>query len=396
MSIRTKILIAGRNKQALEELAGRCELPAVEVAIKHINNGHADPLYGVVDDPDLLIFHAREDDVEELQCLVDRRPEARPATLVVGPAGNARLMRMAMQAGARDYLEEPLQEQEFRLALDRFLQERREQPGSANGSLMAVVSAKGGAGASFLAVNLAHILATQSKLATTLLDLDLQFGSLAQYLDLRPKSGLMSAIDMADSLDAVAADACMAKHASSLGLLAPQEDEIVLSRDIPTDRFSRLLQLLKQSYERVVVDLPRQIDEVSATVYEQADKVLVVIQQELACLRDAARLRSLLTRELGIPPERILTVVNRYEKSLPVELDDICQGLGITRDSMSIIPNHYRSVAESINVGVPMTEHARSSVVTKSLMSLGSQLGGAESDGERAGIFSRTFQMMRG
>ena len=134
----------------------------------------------------------------------------------------------------------------------------------------------------------------------------------------------------------------------------------------------------------------------SATVYEQADNVLVVIQQELACLRDAARLRSLLTRELGIPSERILTVVNRYEKSLPVELDDICQGLGITRDELSIIPNHYRSVAESINVGVPMTEHARTSVVTKSLMSLGNHLGGAESDDERAGTFSRTFQMLRG
>lgn len=396
MKMQMKILIAGRRRESLEDLLSPCALPGAEVEIKHIYNGHPDPLYGVVDFPDLLIFHMGECDEEELQCLADRPAEARPATLVIGPSGNTRFMRMAMQAGARDYLEEPVQEQELRAALDRFRQESRQRPGGQEGSLMALVSAKGGAGASFLAVNLAHIMAAGSQLSTSLVDLDLQFGSLAQYLDLRPQSGLMRAMEMADSLDAVAADACMAKHESALALLAPMEDEIVLSRDISPDRFARLLDLLKNNYDRVIVDLPRQIDELSAAVYEHADRVLLVMQQELACLRDAARLRTLLTRELGVSSDRILTVVNRYEKSLPVELGDICHSLGVTREELTLIPNHYRSVTESINVGVPMVEHARSSLVTKSLVALETRLGGQYAGDEPSGIFSRTLQMMRG
>lgn len=396
MNMNTRILISGRSREALDNLRSRCALPGVDVDMKHINNGHADPLYGVAEFPDLLIFHMGEFDEDELQCLANRPSEARPATLVIGPAGNTRFMRMAMQAGARDYLEAPVQESELRTALDRFQQEMRQQPGGREGSLMAVVSAKGGAGASFLAVNLAHIMAVRSQLTTSLVDLDLQFGSLAQYLDLHPQSGLMRAMEMADSLDAVAADACMAKHESALALLAPMEDEIVLSRDISQDRFVRLLELLKNNYDRIVVDLPRQIDELSAAVYEHADRVLLVMQQELACLRDAARLRTLLTRELGVAGDRILTVVNRYEKSLPVEIGDICQSLGVTRDELTLIPNHYRSVAESINVGVPMADHARSSSVTKSLVALETQLGGASAGDAPSGIFSRTLQMMRG
>lgn len=396
MSTQATILIAGRNRAALEDLQSRCVLPGAETTIKHVNNGHADPLHGVVEDPDLLVFHMGPDDEQELQCLVDRPADGRPPMLVIGPPGNTRYMRMAMQAGARDYLEEPVNEAELRAAMDRFRQELRQRTEHHDGSLMAVVSAKGGAGASFLAVNLAHLLATKSGLSTTLVDLDLQFGSLAQYLDLHPQSGLMRAIEMADNLDAVAADACMAKHDSALALLAPMEDEIVLSREISPDRFARLLGLLKSSYDRVIVDLPRQIDELSAMVYEQADRVLLVMQQELACLRDAVRLRRLLTRELGVPSDRIMTVVNRYEKSLPVELTDICQSLGITRDELMLIPNHYRNVAESINVGVPMADHARSCAVTKSLVALGARLADEGMVEEPAGLFSRTLQRMRG
>jgi pilus assembly protein CpaE len=396
VSNQLKLLVSGRNKTALELLRESCSLPGFTVDVKHINNGHADPLHGVDTFPDLLVFHMGESDKAELECLVERPADGRPATIVIGPQGNTNFMRLAMQAGARDYLEDPVAPLELRQALGRIQQELRHRPDAREGKLIAVVSAKGGAGASFIAVNLAHIMAAQSGLAATLLDLDLQFGSLAQYLDLHPKTGLMRALDMAENLDAVAADACMAKHKSGLALLSPLEEEVVLSRDISPDRFTRLLSLLKQNYDRTVVDLPRQIDELSAVVYEQADRVLLVMQQELACLRDATRLRRLLTCELAVPAERITAVVNRYEKSMPVELNDICQRLNVTRSELVLVPNHYRSVAESINVGVPMLDHARSSTVTKALLALEAKLGGETADKEPSGIFSRTLQLMRG
>ena len=113
-----KILIAGRNKDALTSMEERLLNSRYQVSIRHISNGHADPLHGVPDLPDLLIFHMDENDEAELTCLVERPQELRPATLIIGPGGNTRLMRLAMKAGAIDYLEDPAKDSDLTEVLE--------------------------------------------------------------------------------------------------------------------------------------------------------------------------------------------------------------------------------------------------------------------------------------
>jgi pilus assembly protein CpaE len=236
-------------------------------------------------------------------------------------------------------------------------------------------------------------MAAELHFRVALLDLDMQFGTLGQYLDLRTQHGLLGALDMAEDLDAVALDAYMAKHSSGLSLLGPLHEELVLTRDIPLDRFRHLLDLSKDSYSYTIVDLPRQIDDVSAAVYERADRVVLVVQQDLANIRDASRLRKILTSQLAVPDDRVMVVVNRYDKSNPVELDDICKSLGIEKDNVMRVPNHYRDVAESVNMGIPMLEHARNSSVTTGLLNLASRISGRESTG-KTGLFSKAVSTM--
>ena len=393
------VLIASRSKPVMDELVGIISALGFDVEHRFISNGHSDPLFGVEEQPDILVYCLSDLYEDELSSLLARPAAQRPPTVIIGPAGNTSCMRAAIQAGARDYLEQPIREDELSDALQRLKGELRQhqQASFEGGALVAVVSAKGGTGGSFLAANLAHLMVASSGLNVALVDLDLQFGSLCQYLDLHPENGLIRALELVDELDEVALDAYMGRHQSGVRLLAPKEDELVLSRDIPVERLARLLDVLTRSYDRVVVDLPRQIDDLSAAVYERAERVLIVTQQELANVRDAVRLRSLLLRELAVPKERITMVVNRYDKALPVELADICKAIGIERSECMMIPNHYRSVAESINVGVPMLEHARGSSVTRALMDLESQLGGAGRDDQRRGLFSRAISnLMRG
>lgn len=396
-----KILIAGRDKPALEALAntvaGTVTGQTQDISIRHISNGHADPLYGVEEIPDLLIFHAGSAGEAELEALIERPAEKRPVTLVIGPAGSTALMRMAMKAGARDFLEDPVDIEELNETLAQISKDfRQANRGAADNKLVSIVSAKGGSGASFLSVNLAHMMAASSNQRVALLDLDLQFGSLGQYLDITPQHGLMHALDMADQLDDVALDAYMAKHKSGVSLLGPLQEELVLARDIPLDRFGRLLDLLKENYDCTVVDQPRQIDDVSAEVYERADHILLVMQQELANVRDANRLRQILLRDLAIPEDRVTIVVNRYDKNLPVELADISRSLNVEKSQMVLVPNHYKNVAESMNVGIPMLDHARSSSVTKALLALQIQLSGKTQE-QPTGLFSKAFSnIMRG
>jgi len=391
-----KILIAGRDKDALTSLEENLPGLGCEISIRNISNGHADPLYGLPDLPDLLIFHVDESNEAELACLVERPAELRPTTLVVGPGGNTHLMRMAMKAGAVDYLEDPASKEE----LDETLEQLKKSLAirtTDEGRLIAVVSAKGGSGASFLSANLGHMMAKVSKKNTALLDLNLQYASLGQYLDLQCEHGLMQALDVIESLDETAMDAYMAKHKSGVSLLGPLPDEIVLTRDVPLERFARLIDQMKAHYDFTIVDQPRDLHEMSATVYERADRVLIVMQQELANIRDASRLREILLTEMAVPENRITVVVNRYDKKAPVELGDICRALNTQKSELVLVPNDYRDVAESMNIGVPMYDHSRGSAVTKALMKFEGRLTGVGRNVPKSRGLSRALStLMRG
>lgn len=391
-----KILIAGRDKDALTSLEENLPGLGCEISIRHISNGHADPLYGLPDLPDLLIFHVDESNEAELACLVERPAELRPTTLVVGPGGNTHLMRMAMKAGAVDYLEDPASKEELAETLEQ-LKKSLAIRTTDEGRLIAVVSAKGGSGASFLSANLGHMMAKVSKKNTALLDLNLQYASLGQYLDLQCEHGLMQALDVIESLDETAMDAYMAKHKSGVSLLGPLPDEIVLTRDVPLERFARLIDQMKAHYDFTIVDQPRDLHEMSATVYERADRVLIVMQQELANIRDASRLREILLTEMAVPENRITVVVNRYDKKAPVELGDICRALNTQKSELVLVPNDYRDVAESMNIGVPMYDHSRGSAVTKALMKFEGRLTGVGRNAPKSRGLSRALStLMRG
>ncbi|MGI9307887.1 MAG: AAA family ATPase [Gammaproteobacteria bacterium] len=397
MNSRIHITIAGRAKESLDKLETLLDAPEYGITISHISNGHSDPLFGMDHLPDLLVFWLSEASEEELRSLLARPAGNRPPSIIIGPAGDMDCMRMAMRAGARDYIEDPINDADLIAAIENFRQEKvQHQPGDSTGHLTAVVGAKGGSGASFLALNIAHMMVDSLKSGIALIDMDLQFGCLAQYLDIKPQHGLMPALDMAEHLDRVAIDAYMAKHKSGLALLGPYEEEIILTRDVPADRFGKLLGILKENYKHIVIDQPRQIDETTAVVYERADNILLVMQQELANVRDGNRLRTLLIRELGIPPDKIRIVINRYDKNASVEMADISRALGVDKSDFVLIPNSYRAVAESMNMGIPMLDHAPNSVVTKAIMKLESQLTGSDR-GQDNNIFSRTFaNLIRG
>lgn len=386
-----KILIAGRDKTSLTTLANQLPSGQYETSIRHISNGHADPLHGVPDLPDLLIFHMDESHEAELNCLVERPAQLRPTILVIGPGGNTRLMRLAMKAGAIDYLEDPVSAEDLGHSLAEMSKSFEHHTSEVDGQLIAVVSAKGGSGASFVSANLGHMMTAVSDKRTALLDLDLQYASLAQYLDVRSEHGLMQALDVIEDLDATALNAYMGKHESGLSLLGPLKDEIVLTRDVPLDRFARLLECIKAHYDFTLVDQPRDLHDLSAAVYERADRVLIVMQQELANLRDASRLRQILTSELAISEDCITVLVNRYDKKAALELNDICRSIGIDKQHLVLVPNDYRDVAQSVNIGVPMLDHSRGSAITKALMRLESRITGVDPNRTQAGLFSKAF-----
>src|SRR5262245_15598842 len=217
------ILVSGVNKAAIEKLAehvrdygsGWCT-----VTLRHIANGNPDPLYGLTTIPDVLLLHVGAGWADQLGSLLRRDAESRPATIVVGPAGETDAMRMAMQVGARDYVPEPLQEGDLNDALDRVRAEAQRSTGTKRAHWTLLINTKGGCGASFLACNIAEMMANVGHQKVALLDLDVQFGTLANYLDLHPRHNLVDALDAVNELDRVALEGYMEKYGENLHLLS--------------------------------------------------------------------------------------------------------------------------------------------------------------------------------
>lgn len=397
MRDKINIMVASRSKPAIAALETKVAGFGHNVVQRHISNGHSNPLYGITEYPDILVFQLSDMGEEEITSLLETGSEQRPATIIIGPANNTKCMRLAMQAGVCDYLEDPVNDTELGDSIRRITNDiAASGEAAATATLLtAVVSTKGGCGASFLAANLAHVMAEEDKQNVALLELDLQFGSLAHYLNLKPKNGLASALDLADQLDTMALGAFMVKHKSGLAFLGPLEDETLMARDINPVRFRHILELLRSSYNRIIVDMPRQIDDLSAEIYEHADRILLVTQQEFASIKDAARLRKLLIRDLAIPAERISMVVNRYDKNSSVELADLARSVGVEKNDLILIPSAYKTVAESINIGIPMLEYARGSSVTRAILEMSKQLQGMQPR-EQRGIVGRMLSNLIG
>lgn len=384
-----RILLVSRSREVLDELEAAVRSHARAVPERQlVVNGHVDPLHGVTAAPDALVLHLSHNWREELGALIQRPAEQRPALVVLGPAADMNVMRLAMQAGARDFLPVPFVPADLHEVLERIVRDLHATSQAGQAAVTAVVNAKGGSGATLLACNVAHVMSVVSQRRVALVDLDVQFGTLPLYLDLYPQRGLVQALANLDELDAVALDGYLTRHPSGLKVLGHSGEEALELGDVQGHDVERLLDLLGRDHDNVVVDLPRRISPASLAVFERAAHVLVVVQQSVTTLRDATRLLRILRRDVAVPRERILVVVNRYEKNAPVTLEDIGKTLNCTE--LNTVPNDFRTVSDCVNTGTPLHDYARGAAVTRALVALEARLTGAPPD-EKRGLLGRTF-----
>jgi pilus assembly protein CpaE len=384
-----KILISSRSREAAEQAAVLLDdFPGCEAEIRVGSNGHVDPLHGVASPPDLLMLCDILAD-GEMQTLAEMPASERPALIVFGTGQDPESMRLAMRAGARDFLKLPLQKHELFDLLEKISVELQSKAEHASGSLHVFINGKGGSGASFLASNIAHGLATSNQ-RVTLVDLDLQFAGLCRYLDLSPARDLIDAVQTVDDMDEVSARAFTSEHESGLRLLSCKADNLHLDADIQPQQLVKLLRTYQSFNDFVIVDLPRHIDIVSTAVLDAADRISVVMQQSFPNLHDTVRLMQILRNELGIDNSRLTVIVNRYLKDSAIQLDDIEQSLRV--DKVVKIPNHYRSTSESVNSGVPLMDVTRRSAVIKGLRDYYQSFGGISEDATAGGRLQSLFR----
>jgi len=271
------------------------------------------------------------------------------------------------------------------MAVDRADKRRVGASRRQRGRLLALVSCKGGSGATFIAANLAYQLATEK--TVLLIDLNLQFGDALAML--REEPALLSLADVArdiERLDAAFLSACTTRIHERLSVLAAPE-EFSDGMEVRPEHLEAIVRLALTQYDFVLIDLERHLDPLSIRAMDLADQVFVVMQAGLPWVRNARRLQKLL-HSLAYPAEKLGWIVNRHERGDEIGLQDIARTLGV--EQVWPLANAWRDVCASVNRGAALLEVARSSVVTRHLAELARSISPQGS--EPRSLLSRLFR----
>lgn len=325
-------------------------------------NGHtALPAKG---ETDLLVLDCTKDPEGQFQQLERLTPlYPRMKTVLVLEEKSPELLMRAMRLGVSEILTPPVQREDVHAAIHR-IERRFHSVEHSQGKVAAFISCKGGSGATFLATNVAYALAANEGRRVLLVDLNLQFGDAALFIsDRRPPATLSEIARDIERLDDSLIDSAMIKVLPDFGVIAAPDDP-AHSSEIRPAQVEALVRFARARFDHVILDIGRSLDAVSIQALDMADEIYPIFQLTLPFIRDGKRLMSLFS-SLNYPREKIRPIVNRFERKNDLSIDDLERA--ISSKVFATIPNHYETVAASVNQGIPLLKMYRSSPVARSL-----------------------------
>ena len=297
--------------------------------------------------PNLLIVETKlqgRPAIEE----IDRLAEVcDPATkvVVVGRVNDVELYRELMRRGVSEYLVAPLNP----LHLIEVISGLYLHPDAAPiGRVVAFVGARGGVGSSTLAQNVGWCIAERFHINTTIVDLDLPFGTAGLNFNEEPAQGVFDALSAPERLDDVLLDRLLLKAGEHLSLLAAPA---MLERGYDADltAYEAVLDAVRRITPCIIVDVPHVWTPWVRQTLLSADEIVVVATPDLASLRTGRAFFDLLrqNRPNDTPPRLVLNQVG-IPKHPEIPVKDFAANLDVQPSLvMPFEPNLFGSAANN-------------------------------------------------
>jgi pilus assembly protein CpaE len=290
------------------------------------------------------------------------------AIFAISECSDGQVILTAMRAGVREYLTKPVNPEELDAAVERIAQQvaSRREPGH----IISVMSSVGGGGATTVATNLAtelaHLCADRDQ-KVALVDLDYRFGQVATMLDVQPKFSIADLCDTPERPDPQLITRAMVKHATGLHVLT-RPTSFAQAELITAAHCASVLTGLQDLYQFVVVDGPTRFDPGARSVLDLASIQFMVIQLLVPSVRNVQRILDALSAD-GYNLARMKLVCNRVSKdSGYLEPEHVERSLN--RDLFHSLPDEWKTVSASVNMGVPLLKSAPKSRIRQAFQEL--------------------------
>jgi len=354
-------------------------------------------------EPDVVIISIEEPVVRALQtveAVADLLPQSPIVTYssIKDPAS----MRKAMLAGVSDYLITPIREEDLINSVHSVLaqEERRQARISgemdepvACGTVLTVFGAKGGIGKTTISTNLATALVQKTGQSVVVVDLDTRFGDVAILMDIPVERSIADLALPEEEINRELLQDCLYTHNTGLTIL-PAPVRPTDWRSVHAGHIERVVTLLAQTYDYVILDTPGTFNDIVARSLELATLVLLVATVDMASLKDTLLAIDML-RSWNYPQEKVKLVINATNEASNVQPQEVKRMLG--REVFWSIP-YDRNISTSTQLGMPVVVTKPNAKASESLIELAYALSGVRQQQQQQeqkqgtkGLFGRIF-----
>ena len=327
--------------------------------------------------------------LQTIESLADAVPNA--PTVVYSSLADAQSVRRAMVSGARDYLIRPLKPEDLSRAVYGVLEQEERKRLRADGQMsevaprgtvITVFGAKGGIGKTTISTNLATSLAKITGASVCLLDMDTRFGDVAIMMDVAVEASIADVAKRIDDLDRDKIKDYLVKHHSGVSIM-PAPLHPTEWRNLTPQHIEKVVELLAQTHDYVVVDTPGTFNELIATTLELANLILLVTSMDIASIKDTALALEML-RAAAVSEDKVKLTINHSTAANSLREEDVSRVLEY--EVFWQIP-HDLSVSSSTQLGQPIVIAKPYARVSRSIIDLAHTLTGTRQ--EKRGFLDR-------
>ncbi len=327
--------------------------------------------------------------IQTIEMLASAAPQS--ATIVFSSLADANSVRRAMVAGARDYLIKPLKPEDVQRAVYGVLEKEermRQQVGGelsepiARGTVVTIFGAKGGIGKTTIATNLATSLVRLTNSNVCLVDMDTRFGDVAIMMDVAVEHSIADLGRRIDELDRETIKDALTKHHTGVSIL-PAPLHPTEWRNLTPEHIGKIITLLAQGHDYVIIDTPGTFNEIIATTLELGDIILLITSMDIASIKDTALALEML-RAADVSEDKVKLIINHSTSANSLREEDVERVLEY--EVTWRIPHDYH-VANTNQLGIPIVIAKPYARLSRAVTEMAHALSGTPQ--ERKGFLER-------
>lgn len=359
-------------------------------------------------DPDVALMDINMPDMDGISATeAIRQKSPHIQVIILSVQGDQNYMRRAMLAGARDFLTKPPMGDELISAIRRAGEMARVERskmaspkglpvaiggaismmpahiGFTRGKVITVYSPKGGVGTTTVAVNLSLALHNDDT-RVVIVDANLQYGDVAVFFNEQGRNTIAELAQRSGDLDIEIVENVLMKHAATGVhiLAAPSRPE--QADKVTAEQFLNIVDFLRQLYAYVVIDTSSYLGDVAVAAIDSSDVVVLLTNQDIPAIKNARLFLDLL-QTLGIPRERVLFAMNKFDKRISITAEKV--GENLKQEVAAILPLDERVVIPAVNRGVPFMVDGKAQPIGRAILALAEKVRARvtelDADGDR-------------